>query len=187
MKYIKRHAKGIELFVEVAFLIALFIFGLFLDYKLAASLFWQFYLLMAVLALILLLPVYLQSRRQQQLWLFLGFNISLLVLHFLTLTPVKPFTKFYLDIKNGMTIPEVQSLFNQRFPKGGKFRQPEWELRYGHNSVLENRDPAEKGFVAIPDQNLHYILDLSDGRYNAEWVTVYFKDGKVVGTEYSPD
>lgn len=187
MKYIKRHVKGIGLIFEVVFLIALFLLGLFLDYELAASLFWQFYLLMAVLALILLLPVYLQSRHKQELWLFLGFNISLLALHFLTLTPVKPFTKFYLDIKNSMTIQEVQDLFNQRFPKEGRFPQPEWELHYGHNGVLENRDPEEKGFVAIPDQNLNYILDPSDGRYNAEVVTVYFNDGKVVGAKYLPD
>lgn len=187
MKYIKRHVKGITLIVEVVFLIALFLLGLFLEYELAASLFWQFYLLMAVLALILLLPVYLQFRRKQELWLFLGFNISLLALHFLTLTPVKTFTKFYLDIKNGMTIQEVQSLFDQRFPKGGRFRQPEWELHYGHNGVLENRDPEEKGFAAIPDQNLNYILDPKDGRYDAEIMSVYFKDGKVVGTKYLPD
>jgi hypothetical protein len=192
MKYIKRRFKGIELIIEVVFLIALFLLGLFLDYKLAVSLFWQFYLLMAVLALILLLPAYLQfrrkqSRRKQELWLFLGFNISLLALRFLNLTPVKPFTKFYLDIKNSMTIQEVQGLFNQRFPKGGRFRQPEWYLFDRDDGVFENLDPEEKGFVDIPDLNLHYILDPSDGRYNAEFLSVYLKDGKVVGTEYSPD
>ncbi|MEA5569956.1 hypothetical protein [Calothrix sp. UHCC 0171] len=187
MKYIQRHSKAIELIVEVVFLVALFLLGLFLDYKFATSLFWKFYLFMAVLALILLLPVYVQYRRKQELWLFFGFNISLLALHFLALTPVKPFTKFYLDIKNGMTIQEVQGLFNQRFPKGGRFRQPEWTLRNEDANDAENHRLNRRQFLATPDQNLHYILDLTDGRYNAEMVTVYFKDGKVVGTNYSPD
>lgn len=188
MKYIKRHVKRIELIVEVLFLIVLFLLGLFLESEFAASLFWQFYLFMGVLALILLLPIYLQSRRKQELWLFIGFNISLVTLHFLTLNPVKPFTQFYLDAKNGMTIQEVQSVFNQRFPKGGRFSQPEWELNDEHNEgVWENRDPKEQGFVAIPDQNLNYILDPNNGDYNAEIVTVYFKDGKVVGAKYLPD
>ncbi|BAZ41299.1 hypothetical protein NIES4101_72630 [Calothrix sp. NIES-4101] len=187
MKYIQRHSKAIELIVEVVFLVALFLLGFFLDYELAASLTWQFYLFMAVLALILLLPVYVQYRRKQELWLFFGFNISLLALHFLTLTPVKPFTKFYLDIKNGMTIEEVQGLFNKRFPKGGRFRQPEWRLRNEDANDAELHRLNRKKFLATPDQNLHYILDLTNGDYDAEWVTVYFKDGKVVGTNYSPD
>jgi hypothetical protein len=187
MKYIKRHANKIELIVEVFFLVVLFLLGFLLDYQLATSLAWQYYLFMDVLALILLLPVYLQSRRKQELWLFIGFNLSLFALYFVTLTPVKPFTQFYFDIKHGMTIQEVQSRLNQRFPKGGRFPQPQGELNYGHQGVLQYSDPKEKGFLAVPDQNLHYILDLNDGRYDAEWVTVYFKDGKVVGVTYSPD
>jgi hypothetical protein len=187
MKFIKRHTKGIELIVEIVFLIALFIFGFFLDYKLAASFSWQFYLFMAVLALILLLPVYLESRRKQELWLFLGFNISLLALKFLTFSPVKPFTKFHLDIKDGMTIQEVQSLFNQHFPKEGRFRQPEWQLNDETIADTENHKLNGRKFIATPNQNLNYILDLTDARYNAEVITVYFKDGKVVGTNYLPD
>lgn len=187
MKFTQRRTKRIELIVEVFFLIGLFIFGFFLDYISAASLLWQFYLFMAVSALILLLPVYLISRRKQELWLFLGFNISLLALQFLVFNPVKPFTKFYLDIKNGMTIQEVQSLFNQRFPKGGRFRQPEWALRDETIADAENHQLNGTKFIATPNQNLHYILDLTDGRYNAEMLTVYFKDGQVVGTKYSPD
>lgn len=187
MIYIKRHWKRIELIVEVVFLIALFGFGFFLDYAFAASLFWRLYLFMAFLALILLLPIYLESRRKRELWLFLGFNISLLALHFLTLAPNKTFTRFYLDIKNGMTIQEVQSLFNQRFPKGGRFRQPEWTL--SDETIDDARRHKLNGmkFIATPNQNLNYALDRTDGRYDAEIITVYFKDGKVVGTNYSPD
>ena len=187
MKYIKRHANKIELIVEVIFLVVLFLLGFFLDYKYAASLYWKYYLFMAVLALILLLPVYLQSRRKQELWLFIGFNLSLLALYFVTLSPVKPFTQFYLDITHGMTIQEVQSRLNQRFPKGGRFPQPESQLLDEHQGVLENINPKEKGFLAVPNQCLNYILDLNDGRYNAEVVNVYFKNGEVVGMEYLPD
>ncbi|ALF55601.1 hypothetical protein ACX27_26585 [Nostoc piscinale CENA21] len=181
MKYIKRHIKKIELIVEVVFLVALFLLGFFLDYKYAASLFWQYYLFMAVLALILLLPVYLQSRRKQELWLFIGFNLSIFALYFVTLSPVKPFMQFYSDIKHGMTIPEVQSRFNQRFPKGGRFPQPLGEFIGGNEDVLEKTDPV------VYDQHLNYILDPNDGRYNAEVVNVYFKDGKVLEVKYSGD
>ncbi|AFZ03249.1 hypothetical protein [Calothrix sp. PCC 6303] len=187
MKYIKRRSKRIELFVEVVFLIALFIFALLLDYELAASLFWQFYLVMAFLALILLLPVFLLSRRKQELWLFLGFNLSILALQFLVLSPVKPFTKFYLDINNGMTIEKVQQLFTQHFPKSGEFRQPDWRLHNENRNDAENHQLNGKRFLATPNQSLQYNLDLTDGRYDAEVMTVYFKDGKVVGTNYSAD
>ncbi|AKG23318.1 hypothetical protein [Calothrix sp. 336/3] len=187
MKYINRHRQRIELIIELIFLTALFILGIFLDYIAAASLFWQFYLFMAVLALLLLLPVYLVSRRKQELWLFLGFNISLLALQFVTINPRKPFVKFYLDIKNDMTIEDVQSLFNQRFPKGGRFPQPEWTIRDETTADAENHQLNGRTFIAKPNQNLQYILDPNDGRYNAEWVIVYLKDGKVVGTNYSPD
>jgi hypothetical protein len=142
---------------------------------------------MAFLALLLILPVFLQKRRKQELWLFLGFNLSLLALHFLALSPVKPFVKFHLNITNGMTIQEVQHLFSQHFPKGGKFRQPEWVLRNENTNDAINHRLNGMRFVATPDQNLQYILDPTDGRYNAEWVTVYLKDSKVVGTKYSPD
>ncbi|WP_427160748.1 hypothetical protein ACQFX9_03645 [Aliinostoc sp. HNIBRCY26] len=187
MKYIKRHADKIELIVEVIFLVVLFLLGFFLDYKYAASLSWKYYLFMTFLALILLLPVYLKSQRKQELWLFIGFNLSLFALYFITLSPVKPFTQFYLDIKHGMTIQEVQTRFNQRFPKDGRFPQPESQLLDESHGVLENIDPKAKGFLALPDQLLNYILDPNDGRYNAELVNVYFKDGKVVGMEYLPD
>jgi hypothetical protein len=183
MKYIKRHIRKIELFFEVIFLGYLFLVGLFLEYDLAVSLLWQFYLVMAGFSLILLLPVYLQYRRKQELWLFLGFNISLLALYFVTLSPVKPFTKFYLDVKNGMKVEEVQGLFKEHFPQDGKFRQPEWSL----NDSLENIDSEQKGFVTVSDQHLNYILDPNDGRYNAEILIVYFQDGKVVKTKYLPD
>ncbi|MBD2486610.1 hypothetical protein [Aulosira sp. FACHB-615] len=181
MKYINRHANKIELIVEVFFLVILFLLGYWLDYKYAASLFWQYYVFMDVLALILLLPVYLPSRRKQELWLFIGFNLSLFALYFVALSPVKPFTQFYLDIKHGMTIPEVQSRLNQRFPKGGRFYQPQGDFMGGNDDVWENIGPV------VYNQHLNYILDPNNGDYNAEVVNIYFKNGKVVKVEYSGD
>ncbi|OCQ92636.1 hypothetical protein BCD64_07725 [Nostoc sp. MBR 210] len=181
MKYINRHANNTELIVEVIFLLVLFLLGYFLDYEYAASLFWQYYIFMAVLALILLLPVYLQYRRKQELWLFIGFNLSIFALYFVTLSPVKPFMQFYSDIKHGMTIPEVQSRFNQRFPKGGRFPQPLGEFMGENGDALEKIDPV------VHDQHLNYILDPNNARYNAEVVNVYFKDGKVIEAKYSGD
>ncbi|MBD2497348.1 hypothetical protein [Nostoc sp. FACHB-280] len=181
MKYIKRHANKIELIVEMIFLLVLFLLGCWLEYEYAASLFWQYYIFMAVLALILLLPVYLPSRRKQELWLFIGFNLSLLALHFVALSPVKPFMQFHSDIKHGMTIPEVQSRLNQRFPKGGRFYQPQGDFMGANEDVRENIGSF------VYDQHLNYILDPNNGDYDAEVVNIYFKNGKVVKAEYSGD
>lgn len=180
MKYIKR---DIVLILEAIFLIALFVYAVFLDEAFAISLFWQFYLVIAFFALLLVLPGFLSSQRKQALWLFLSFNFGLFGLHFLTLNPVKPFTQFYLDINNGMTIQEVERLFSQRFPKGGRFRQP--IVEFHHESPVTSDDNDR--FLATPNQWQNYILDPTDGRYNSEILIVYFKDGKVVGTEYLPD
>lgn len=120
MKNIKRHAL---LIVEAVFLLVLFAFALILDSAFAFSLSWQFYLAMAFCALLVTLPSFLSPQRRQTWWIFFAFNASLCALHFVVLSPVKPFMQFQRDISNGMTIQQVQRLFVQRFPANGRFRQ----------------------------------------------------------------
>jgi hypothetical protein len=138
---------------------------------------------MVCLSLFATLRGFSSPQRKLTLWLFLSFNFGLLLLHFLVLSPVKPFMQFQRDITNGMTVQQVQRLCIQRFPKGGRFRQPEWSL--GYASSLN--DHGKQYLVGTPDQSLHYILDPTDGRYDAESLSVYFRDGKAVGTTYLGD
>jgi hypothetical protein len=148
------------------------------------SLFWQFYLVMACFTLLLSLPGLLSPQRKPTVWLFLSFTLGLFALHFLAVSPVKPFMQFQRDITSGMTIQEVQGLFSQRFPESGRFRQPEWVLGDGSPVTPYDNEPH---LVSTPNQSLHYTLDPTDGRCNAEWLIVYFQDGKAVGTEYLGD
>jgi hypothetical protein len=100
------------------------------------------------------------------------------------LTPRKPFMRFYHNITIGMQVDQVQSLFNQHFPPDGKFRQPTWGFGDGSPVTPNDNDPH---LADRPNQSLHYTLDPNDGRFNSEWLVVYFKDGQVVGAEYLPD
>ncbi len=171
------------LIVEAIFLSALFLFALVLDGASAVSLSWQFYLAMGFSALLLTLPSFLSSQRKQTLWLFLSFSFGLFTLHFLPVSPVKPFMRFHRDIGNGMATQEVQYLFSQHFPKDGRFRQP--RLSLGVGIPFDARYGAD--VTDTPTQSFHYILDPTDGRFNSETLTVYFKNGRVVGTEYLSD
>lgn len=185
MQYIKRHWSLHRLLtVEAMGLLALFGFALVLELQLAVSLFWQFNLLMVALALLVTLPSYLAGQRIKALWLFLGFNVALLVLYLLVLNPIKPFTQVYQDIANGMTREQVQERFNQRFPAGGRFRQPQPYLFHVSPATMQENKPYLAG---NPNQAISYQLDPTDGEYDAEVLVVYFKDGKVVGTQYLTD
>jgi hypothetical protein len=163
INYIKRQALWS---LEIIVLIAVFLFSVLLELDLAVSLFWQFYLAMAVLSFILILPGFLSPLRQRVLWLFLIFNAALLCLHFLVLNPVKPFTQFQQAITQGMTSGDVQHLLVQYFPENGQFRRPEWS--------------GDQTFRS-------YRLDPTDGAYDAEIIVVYFENDRVVSTKYLPD
>lgn len=181
MKYIKRHRL---LTAEAIGLIALFWLAVVLEEKFAISVFWQFYGVMAGLALLFTLPSYLRGQRIKTLGLFLGFNAAVLVLHFLVLNPVKPFTQFYHDIRPGMTLEQVKERFNQRFPIGGKFRPPQSNMFQVSADTTQDNQPY---LVDQPNHAISYQLDPTDGRYDAELLVVYLKEGNVVGTRYLPD
>ena len=177
-----RHSK-IPL-AELALLMALLLFALILDQVFAVSLLWQFNLAALFLILLITLPRFLLTQRKETLWLLLIFAGFLLSLRFVDLTPRKPFLRFYHNITIGMQVDQLQLLFKQHFPPDGKFRQPVWDFGDGSPVTPYDNEPqlADK-----PNQSLHYTLDPDDGRFNSEWLVVYFKDGQVVGTEYLPD
>jgi hypothetical protein len=65
-----------------------------------------------------------------------------------------------------MTKAEVLGLLDKHFPPSGRFKKP-W-----HNTAVGD---------------LAFILDPSDGRYNAEIVDFTFMDGRVTHKVYMPD
>lgn len=169
---------------EFLLLSSIFAFISLLDSAYAVSLSWVFCFGVASLALFLILPGYLLWQRKKALWLFAIFGLSLVVLHFIALTPVKPFTKFHNDVTNGMTGSEVQLLLTQHFPQSGKFRRPVPRFTPVSSFLRTNDGPR---LSDTPNQTLQYTLDPSDGRYNAECVMIYLKDDRVVGTQYLGD
>jgi hypothetical protein len=62
---------------------------------------------------------------------------------------------------------EVLSILRQRFPEGGDFRRPV----HGRSG----------------DGNLWFQLDPDDGAFNAEFVIIEMKNGKVTSKKYLPD
>ncbi|MEN6575556.1 MAG: hypothetical protein ABFD90_04370 [Phycisphaerales bacterium] len=120
-----------------------------------------------VVAVGLLLPAVLPAwcERLAQLGA-LGYIAVLVLLPFVSLTPVKPFRQFYSAVHNGMTQDDVRGELVRRFPPGGRFVRP---------------------VEAAGDESLCFQLDPNDGGYNAELVVVKMADGKVTSMEYLPD
>ncbi len=180
----ERWKKHLLLLIEATTLLLLFLFALVLDNGFAFTLSWHFYAIMLAFSLFCILPGLFSPQRRQIIWLFLGFHFCLFTLHFLSLSPVKPFTQFQQGLTNGMTVQQVQSSMNRHFPKGGKFRRPTQRFTDGAPVTPDEDEPH---LAATPNRAIHYTLDPTDGRYNAEWVIVYLKDGHVVGSEYLGD
>jgi hypothetical protein len=91
----------------------------------------------------------------------------LLGLPFLSISPVKPFTRFFSNVHVGMHEDQVIEQLAVQFPEGGRFPRPV-QSRYD-------------------DGSLCFQLDPNDGAYNAELVVVKMRDGRVVSKEYLPD
>jgi len=91
----------------------------------------------------------------------------LIALPFLSLSPVKPFRRFFAHVHPGMAETEVTALLAAEFPEGGRFPRP----------VQSRTD----------DGDLWFQLDPNDGAYNAELVVVKMRDRRAVSKEYLPD
>ena len=99
--------------------------------------------------------------------LFVGYVLGLCVLSQIATSPTKPYRRFFEAVRVGMTPPQVTRLLHENFPSGGRFKLP-----------AANGDGISY---------IHYNLDLSDGRYDAETITIDLSHGRVSGKEYSPD
>lgn len=163
VRLLKRHW---WLAVEVAFLSVLFGFALVLDMGFAASLFWQFHVALALLAALVLAPTLLSPQRKRGLAMLFGFGGGLFWLQFVALSPVKPLVQLQRDIGSGMTQPQVQQLLARHFPPGGRFRRP---------------------VAHFSGATLQFTLDPADARFDAEWLMIDFRNGRVAGTRYFGD
>lgn len=158
--------------------------GFILDAEFSASLFWQFYAFSVCLILIITLFKLSMKRWRNEIILPMTAIGILLSLNFINLTPLKPFMRFHRNISNGMTIDGVDQLFNRYFPNNGRFRRP--IISVGNGSLITPYDNKPQ-IAGVPDKSLQYVLDPDDGRYNAEWLIIYFNDKRVVGSEYLSD
>lgn len=148
-------------------LAAWFLFVLALESTYALSLCWQYYLVVPLLALLLALPgLVLPASRKACFGLVAAFTAGLFSPGVLPISPVKPFRQFYSQIRPGMDSNEVQRLLDRYFPSTSAFNKPE---RWQREDLLA------------------YTLDPHDGRYNAEFVLAYLKNGRVTHAEYAGD
>lgn len=170
--------------IEFIALTLLFLLTLVLDGLLSLSMFWQFRLLILFFMGLLILPRLLITRQKAVVALFLGFALLLFLLPLIDTSPVKPFRRFYQNIDIGMHLSQVQANFEQQFPADGKFRQPVSSFGDGSPFTLYDHNPS---LTVTPNKSLYYTLDPDDGRFNSEILVIYFKDDKVVGSEYLPD
>lgn len=142
------------------------VFVLALDAALAVSLHLWLYLLLVVEALLIVICLVRLVRRNLIRICFLLFLVPFVILPFVDLSPVKPFTRFYQSIHIGMSDPEVHDLLVKHFPENGPYKRP--KVYYG-------------------DDGSSFILDPNDGCYNAEIIDLKMDDGKLSSKQYLPD
>jgi hypothetical protein len=155
---------------RVCFILFLFLLlgcSLVLDLWRAISLRPAFYLFALGVPVFAILPFWRSLADKCILVSLCAYVCVISALPFISLSPVKPFTRFYSSIENGMTLEQIDVLLEDRFPSGGRYHQP----------VKGVRD----------DGSIYFNLDPGKASYNAELVVVTMVDGKSVSKEYLPD
>ncbi|MCX6996176.1 MAG: hypothetical protein NTV49_03610 [Kiritimatiellaeota bacterium] len=139
----------------------------FLDAWAGWSASWLFCAIFIVLGVALPASVLLPGRSRLPLGFGGLFVISILVMHYCDFSPVKPYRRFYEVVHTGMTESEVLVLLQRTFPAGGHFRVP--------------------AITVSTSDHISFLLDPTDGRYNAEIVSLALREGKVTQKQYFPD
>lgn len=107
-------------------------------------------------------PVLNGPRRVRRVGLLALFLAWLVFLSHAPWDPRKPFMRAYRHIRPGMTQLEVEQQFRREYP---------------------NELPAHR----YTDTHWFFFCDLSDGRFNAEIISVEFSNGQVINAQYEPD
>jgi hypothetical protein len=93
--------------------------------------------------------------------------LFILSLPFLELSPVKPAVRAVHEIRPGMSEAQVRTILDRHFPEHGHFKRPT--------------------IGALHENDLSFVLDPNDGRYNAAIVQIKFSEGRCVSAEFLPD
>lgn len=165
-----RQAKWMERGNAVLFVVLLGALGVliyFLDSGFALSESWVTCLFLIILTCALATPSFLRKRSKMILAGCLVFGAGICVLHFIVLSPVKPFRRFFASAHDGMARPEILAELHRNFPDGGRFPQP----------VLRSVTP----------DHLVFVLDPSNWAYDTEIISLTLKDGRIVAKNYYGD
>ena len=139
----------------------------FLDYALAATLFWPFLFIFAVLGAAFTLSVWNTNRKTTYLLYLPAFLLLITIIRIVQFSPVKPFRLFYQNLKPGLSQQQVYERLEAYFPNEGRYERP----------VLTHLD----------DGSLHISLNPKDPKYDSEVVFITFQNGSVKYAEYSAD
>lgn len=93
---------------------------------------------------------------------------GVVILRFVDISPVKPFCRFYFELRPGQSKASVLEDLARHFPADGRFDRP----------------IVDRGST---DQVLTLTLDPHDGSYDSEYIYVYLEDGKVTRKVYEGD
>jgi hypothetical protein len=102
---------------------------------------------------------FMRHRSRFALCAGIGFLASILLLHFLDWTPVKPFRRLDAAVQESMTLAEVRSAVQREFPEHGRFPAP---LRF-------ESDPASE----------FGQMELFLARHSSFFIHLSFSDGRV--------
>ncbi len=156
--------KTLGIAAAILFLVIAMLFLAGLDSAWAMSLRPGFY----PFALLPVLLVALFGWRERPIQIAVLVYLAILIsLPFVSLSPVKPFTRFFSALQTGMNEADVLATLGKHFPEGGTFRRP-----------VHGRSD---------DGGLWFQLDPDDGAYNAEFVMIEMTNGSVTSKKYLPD
>ena len=117
--------------------------------------------------LLLAVDLWFITKRKWLRICFILVLVPLIVLPFVDVSPRKPFMRFYDSLQEGMSEAKIDELLAKNFPDSGRFNRP---VAYGYGS-----------------DHIQFTLDPNDGRYNAELILLYMRNGRLGAKEYSGD
>jgi hypothetical protein len=92
----------------------------------------------------------------------------LLLVTVVDVSPVQPATRAVRRVRPGMLEGEVRAILHDEFPASGRFHPPGLER-------------------PITDDLLSFVLNPSDGAYDAAVIQVRFAEGRSVSARFLPD
>ena len=128
---------------------------------------WFFSFGVWVQCLVSCLAVHLRYQSRFALIILCALTIFILIQHFLDLSPVKPYKRFFAGIRPGMTENELFQILHREFPTHGPFPVP---VRFDFRM-----------------NEISFALNPTERAWNAEAIIVHLDHGRVVSTEYLRD